>query len=703
MLDIVHLEGTLSLRQNRSPVMDARYRMVFETSQDGIIIIRFSDRKILNANRSSLDLFGYELDELIGQDALKVDIWANQGAHRLYDSLFQAGHAFKDVETTFTLKGGEKIWGLLSASKEEIDGETYVLSFQKNISKRKIAEEAMSESEMRYRSIFQVSPDGVSITQMESGLFLDVNQSFLDIYGYEKDEVVGKSCKELGLWDDLSDRVKLVGRIKKYGRSDNLECLSKRKNGEEIWISITSSAIEINGVPCILNYRKDITDRKIAERNIHNLAFYDQLTGLPNRASLNERVSEMLTVCQKENLYSALLHIDLDDFKTFNETLGHSIGDILLQQVAERLSSCVGEGDLVSRFGGDEFAVVLGGAHGDAPSLIKHAEHVAKKILAALEQGLAVNDRRLRITGSVGVTLLSPNDTDSNIILKRADLAMYSVKDNGRNNFCFFESEMESAVLKRAKLDSDLRDAIASDQFELYFQCQVAANKVIGAEALVRWNDPVRGVIPPLEFIPFAEESKLIIPLGQLILKKACQQLAKWASIPHRSHLTIAVNVSVAQFQEADFVKQVLDIVAHTGANPNRLKLELTENLLVADLNSLAEKMFALKAKGIGFSLDDFGTGYSSLSYLKSLPLQQLKIDKNFVRDVLFDPHHAVIVQTIIALAQNLGMGVIAEGVETIEQRNFLAEAGCHAYQGFLFSKPCGINDFEHAISRVRM
>ncbi len=322
-------------------------------------------------------------------------------------------------------------------------------------------------------------------------------------------------------------------------------------------------------------------------------------------------------------------------------------------------------------------------------------ETVGEKILATLNQPYQLGNVHWHSTPSIGVILFSGELTEIDGLLKQADLAMYKSKEAGRNALHFFDPEMEVVVMKRAHLETDLREAIAKQQFLLHYQAQVAGSQLTGAEVLVRWQHPQRGMVSPLEFIPFAEETGLILPLGHWVLETACRQLAAWATQPDLAHLTVAVNVSARQFRQTDFVAQVLAVLKETGANPQRLKLELTESLLVANVEEVIEKMHALKTKGVGFSLDDFGTGYSSLAYLKRLPLDQLKIDQSFVRDVLTDPNDAAIARTVVALAQSLGLGVIAEGVEIEAQREFLASFGCHAYQGYLFSRPLPVDDFE--------
>ena len=437
-------------------------------------------------------------------------------------------------------------------------------------------------------------------------------------------------------------------------------------------------------------------ERHVAEKAALSLAFYDPLTQLPNRRLLMDRLVQALASSARSGHPGALLLIDLDNFKTLNDTLGHDKGDLLLQQVGQRLVSCVREGDTVARLGGDEFVVMLEVLSENPVEAATQAEAVGAKIIATLNQPYQLTGHANRSTPSIGLTLFTGHQNSIDELLKQADLAMYQSKTAGRNTLRFFDQKMQAVATDRAALEADLREALLQQQFLLYYQPQVMGEgRLTGAEALVRWQHPQRGMVSPAEFIPLAEETGLILPLGHWVLETACAQLARWATRPETKHLTLAVNVSANQMHQADFVAQVLAVLDKTGANPQHLKLELTESLLVSNVESAIAKMAALKALGVGFSMDDFGTGYSSLSYLKRLPLDQLKIDRGFVRDILTDPNDAAIARMVIALAESMGLAVIAEGVEIEAQRNFLSCLGCHAYQGYLFSRPLPIDEFE--------
>lgn len=447
---------------------------------------------------------------------------------------------------------------------------------------------------------------------------------------------------------------------------------------------------------------QDVSERKLAEEKINALAYFDQLTGLPNRTLLLDRLRQTMAISDRSNIYNALLFIDLDHFKTLNDTRGHDMGDSLLKQVAQRLQACLREGDTVARLGGDEFVVVLANLSKSKNEAATATETVAEKILGLLQQSYRLGEVDHHSTASVGATLFKGSGISTDELMKQADLTMYRAKAAGRNMVCFFDPAMEVAVNARAALEDDLRRALAAGEFLLHYQAQVVdTGRPIGAEVLLRWQHPQRGMVSPAEFIPLAEETGLIVPMGRWVLATACAQLALWADQPGMDRMTISVNVSAYQFNQPEFVDEVLTVLHTSGANPERLKLELTESLLVDNVQAIIEKMFALKARGVGFSLDDFGTGYSSLAYLKRLPLEQLKIDQSFVRDLLIDPNDATIARTIVALAQSLGLGVIAEGVETLAQRDALASFGCHAYQGYFFSRPVTVEAFEQLALQV--
>ncbi|WP_342131667.1 EAL domain-containing protein [Hydrogenophaga sp. OTU3427] len=434
----------------------------------------------------------------------------------------------------------------------------------------------------------------------------------------------------------------------------------------------------------------DITDQRQFAQEIHQLAYYDPLTHLANRRQMIERLQQLLDDATTGHHQHALLLVNIDNFKHLNDLHGHRVGDLLLQQVAQRLNACARAGDLVARLGSDEFAILMSGLGTQPAVATRQVEQAATKLLQTVgEIPFELGSLSHRVSASIGVAMLNQPQTTVDAVLKHADMALAQAKSGGRNGVRFFRSDMEVVAAARAALEADLRDGMAKGQFLLHYQPQVdERGQMFGVEALVRWQHPTRGLVPPGSFIGLAEVSGLIEPLGLWILRTACQQLHVWSSVSGREHLCVAVNISARQLHHPDFVRQVTDILQETGARPDRLELELTESQLVEDMSGATAKMQALKALGVRLSLDDFGTGYSSLNYLKRLPLHQLKIDQSFVRDLLLDANDLSIVKAVVDMGRNLNLSVLAEGVETTAQRDMLLQAGCHLFQGYLFGRP---------------
>jgi diguanylate cyclase (GGDEF)-like protein/PAS domain S-box-containing protein len=570
-----------------------------------------------------------------------------------------------------------------------------------DITERKVADAALKESQERYRVLVEGSPVGIAVHRR--GRLVYVNPAAIRMVGARgADELVDKPILELVHPDHREAVMQRVRDALERGIDEPLaEEKFLRLDGRTIDVETQGTVLFYDGEPAVQVSFQDISVRKQMAAQIHQLAFYDALTELPNRRFLMERLKIAILTSARHRLHGALLFIDLDNFKSLNDTLGHDIGDLLLQQVAQRLMACVREADTVARLGGDEFVLMIEDLSEDVQAAALQAEVIGQKILDAFSLPFTLNDREHLSTPSIGIALFGENASGVDEMLKQADLAMYQAKAGGRNTLRFFDASMQSAVEHRVALEDDLRDGLCRQEMLLHYQPVVQGDgRVTGAEALVRWQQPRRGLVPPGEFIGLAEATGLILPLGQWVLHTACAQLAAWAADPELAHLTMAVNVSANQFRERNFVEKVNAALGQTGANPHRLKLELTESLLADNVEDIIAKMTALRARGVSFSLDDFGTGYSSLSYLKRLPLSQLKIDQSFVRDVLTDPNDAAIARTIVLLGQSLGLAVIAEGVETDGQRQFLADNGCLVYQGYFFSRPLPIELFEAFVLR---
>jgi diguanylate cyclase (GGDEF)-like protein/PAS domain S-box-containing protein len=695
-------EEHLSAAAEALRLSEAHYRSVFQTSVDGICISRMSDGTYIDANMTFLETIGYQREEIIGRTSLELELWTDPTARQRIIDLLNLDGSARDFQTQYRRKGGEPIWVLISSSVIEIEGVQCLLSVMRDITATKAtedrlaaAQQAQRATEARYRVAFETSLDAVNINRLSDGKLIDCNQAFLDIMGFKREEVLGRTSQELRNWADPADRERLVEILRRDSNCKSLDAQFRKKNGELLWGQMSASIMEVDGVPCILSITRDVSAAKVAEEEIRSLAFYDTLTQLPNRRLVSERLRQTLASSARTRHKAALLFIDLDDFKTLNDTLGHNTGDLMLQEVARRLSACMREVDTVARLGGDEFVVILEELSTDGEHAAAQAKMVAEKILLTLGQPYLLDGRECLSTSSVGITIFEDSDESIDGLLQQADIAMYQAKAAGRDTLHFFAPALQHAINARAALEGDLRRAIQKRQFVLFYQPQVDCCHWIGAEALIRWKHPTRGLLAPGEFIALAEESGLILPLGNWVLETACAQIAKWAKKEETARITISVNISARQFRQQDFVEQVLRAIKHTGADPQNLELELTESMLVDNIEDVTAKMTQLRAHGLRFSLDDFGTGYSSLAYLKRLPLTQLKIDRSFVRDILADASSRAIAQAVISLGHALGLAVIAEGVETEEQRDLLDSLGCHAFQGFLFSRPVPLDQFE--------
>jgi diguanylate cyclase (GGDEF)-like protein/PAS domain S-box-containing protein len=520
---------------------------------------------------------------------------------------------------------------------------------------------------------------------------LFVNEAFEQMSGYAAEDVIGKSPRLLQGPKTDSVQLERIQEALARRQAVKAELLNYARDGSEFWVecNISPVADESGETSYFVAVQRDITERKRAQAEIERLAFYDPLTGLPNRRLLLDRLQHAVEGTRRSGMSGALIFLDVDNFKTLNDTLGHDKGDLLLQQIARRLEGCVRRYNTVARLGGDEFVIMLEELGAGAEQAAARAEVVIEKIQAAFRHKFMLDGAEHHCTPSMGVALFDRNQNDIDDLLKRADLAMYQAKAAGRNTACFFDPAMQSSINARVALEREIREALQRGEFMLYYQPQKdGAGKTIGMEALIRWRHPERGLVSPDYFIRLAEETGLILPLGEWVMEAACRQLNAWARRGAASDWSVSVNVSASQFRHPQFVDLVLRVVEESGIDPRKLKLELTESVLVENPEETISKMARLRAAGLGFSLDDFGTGYSSLSYLKRLPLDQIKIDRSFVKDVLTDPNDAAIARTILALGQILGLQVVAEGVESLAQRDFLEALGCHGYQGYYFSHP---------------
>ncbi|MCQ8128569.1 PAS domain S-box protein [Methylomonas rivi] len=666
-------------------------RTIIENEPECIKIVD-AEGKVLQMNPAGLVMLEADSEEqVVGNPVLGVIAPQHQKAYADLHRRILSGENMRLEYEAIGLKGGRRWLETNGVPMTLAGGEVVHLAVTRDITARKHA-----EHQLRIAATVFESQEGMMVTDADN-IILRVNKAFTDITGYQPEDVIGKNPNILHSARQDSDfYAAMWQRINEHGAWEG-EVWNRRKNGEIYpeYLAINAVKDQEGRVTHYVGTLTDITLRKSAAEEIERLAFYDPLTGLPNRRLLQERLKPALAKCLRSGRKGALLFIDIDNFKTLNDTLGHDMGDLLLQQVAARLQSCVRENDTVARLGGDEFVVMLEGLNEDMYAAAKQAKRIGQNILATINRPFKLGKHDYISTPSIGAALFKGAE-HADEMLKQADIAMYQAKTSGRNALCFFDPQMQDRVIAKASLENELRKAFSRQQFRLYYQIQVnALQRPVGVEVLIRWFHPERGLVSPAEFIPLAEENGMILDIGRWVLEQACAQIKAWQQLPAARGLVLSVNVSPKQFFQADFVSQVQAVIREYAIEPRLLKLELTESILIEKIENTIATMTALGAIGVQFSLDDFGTGYSSLQYLKKLPLNQLKIDQSFVRDIAFDSGDQAIVRTIIAMAKSLNLDVIAEGVETEEQRLFLLNNDCTHYQGFLFSQPLPVGQFE--------
>jgi diguanylate cyclase (GGDEF)-like protein/PAS domain S-box-containing protein len=695
---IAETEATKAKAEHSLRQSERSFSALIELSPIGVLFS--SEGMTLGANQAFLRMFGYELDEICGRPFLEMV--APQSRKAMTDRVKNRAQGLQ-VEQTYEITGlrkdGVEIPLLVSANRMELDEGPRTTAFVVDLTELKRAEN-------KFRTLYDSTSDAVML--LDAHGFFDCNKATLEIFGCATQaEFCSKHPADLSPpqqpcgTDSLILSNEHIATAMKNG-SHRFEWVHRRAdNGNDFPAEVLLSAMKLDGKPVLQATVRDITERKQNEQKIYQLAFYDSLTNLPNRRLLLDRLRQAFSVGARSGQHGAVLFLDLDNFKTLNDTKGHDIGDLLLSEVALRLNTCVRDGDTVARLGGDEFVVVLDSLSAIPDEAAAQADLVAEKIRDILSQPYQLENYAHHTTPSIGVVLYRGHLQSVEEVLKYADTAMYQAKAAGRNTIRFYDPLMQAAIEARADLEEELRHALERKQLRLHYQIQMdSRNRALGAEVLLRWQHPKRGVVPPVQFIPLAEDTGLIAPIGLWVLQTACTQLKSWQQDALTRDLTLAVNVSAKQFRNKDFVAQVQRVLVETGAKPALLKLELTESTVLENVEDTIAKMRELKLLGVSFSMDDFGTGYSSLQYLKRLPLDQIKIDQSFVRDIVSDANDAAIVQTIIAMSEVLGLSVIAEGVENEAQREFLDLRGCHAFQGYLFGKPVLLEDFEAQLKR---
>ena len=671
------------------------------------VVLHGADSRAFYANRYALALLGPALDimraESVASGAwplLRADGGPLPPAENPVQRVLASGAAV--VDFVIGLRGPATRWLLCSAHPTFAAGghiEEVVVCFT-DCTELKRMEQSLRDSKERLRLMLQGSTDAPWDWNLaEPRPYLSAR--WWDMLGYGRGDPAPDDHGWYALVhpEDLPRLQDYVKQVVASGESAyRIEFRLRHRAGHDVPVlsrgfvqrDASGKALRLSGT------NTDLTEAKHAEQRIYELAYFDALTGLPNRRLLHEQMAKILTRSARSRQVGALLFIDLDNFKLLNDTLGHDVGDQLLRLVAGRLRDTVRESDHLARLGGDEFVVVLENLGETEDAAVHETQAIGAKLLAALGHPYSLGPRLHSSTPSIGAALFGTAATSVDLLLRQADLAMYRAKGDGRNTLRFFDPGMQAAADQQIDLQNDLRDGIRQQHFELYCQPQFGADgRLVGGEVLVRWRHDARGLVAPGEFISLAESSGLIVPLGSMVLAEACRVLARWARHPRLEGLTMAVNVSAYQLREADFVEEVLETLARSGANPRRLCLELTESVFAENVDAVSARMNALRAHGVRFSLDDFGTGYSSLSYLKRFPLAELKIDRSFVKDLPGDAHAGAIVDAVLALAHTLDLQVVAEGVETGAQRDFLVAHGCRVFQGYLLGKPLPIAGFE--------
>jgi diguanylate cyclase (GGDEF)-like protein/PAS domain S-box-containing protein len=693
ILIVVAVTGATLTQETKRRLLDSEeyFRVLFEHSPFAMAVVEPGSGRILETNSVAVELSGYAAGELAGKtmDQLVVAEEGSEARRGIADLSY--GRIDQLVgERRLVHKDGRVLITRFAASALK-DGAGKVLRLIacfSDITERKLAQDRLRESEMRLRTLIEQSPLAISFSR--EGITQEVNAQYLSMFGYSADEVCGTPLFGRVAPSHRIEMEQLIER-RRLGlpQPTTYETMGLRKDGSEFPIFVSTKRIELADGPLTMSFLMDFTERKQAEERIRQLALFDQLTLLPNRELLQDRVSQALSTSARNGRYGALLLLNLDNFKSVNDTLGHAAGDALLQQASARLSAQMRAGDTLARGDGDEFVLLLEDLAAQPLAAAAQAKALGLKMMQAVAGSYALLDGTIHVSCSVGATILAGDLQTTQDLLRQANIALHQAKKFARNTLRFFDPRMQESVSARAALEGELRNAIAASQFTLHYQLQVDENgRELGAEALLRWNHPEHGLVSPADFITLAEDTHLIVPIGEWVMDAACARLAAWGRMGRTRDLSIAVNVSSLQFQQPEFAVHVLGCIRRHGIDPRRLKLELTETLLQGDLERTVSTMNLLKSEGVQFALDDFGTGYSSLHYLKQLPLDQLKIDKSFVHDIASDPNDRAIVSTIVAIAGHLGLDVIAEGVETDQQLQVLRECGCTRYQGYLFGRP---------------
>jgi len=684
---------------------EKHFATLFNLSPNVVLLTRFEDGLICNANRHFELIFGWPMIDCAGRTTVDIGLWIDLRQRQLALERTILTDQPASLESQWRARDGSIHDGTLYTQTIELSDGMYLLSTFIDNTERKHAEAALKASEEKFAKAFHSSPDAIIITEQATGRYLEVNDGFCRLTGYTSSDVMGRSVYRSGILADITQRTRLIQEMEERGTVQNRELLARGKNGDLLTVDVSIVPLMLNGAACLLITARDISQLKNAQAQIQHLAYHDSLTNLPNRALLMDRLSQQIALLNRHDLRGALLFLDLDHFKHINDSLGHPVGDSVLKIVTARLEASVRLEDTVARLGGDEFVVLISGLEGSREQVVDQVNALTDTLRELLAEPMFLDGHRLQVTPSIGVALIPDHGSTPADLLKRADIALYRAKDSGRNTTQMFHDTMQVAASERLRMENDLRQALSRGEFSLSYQPQVdtRGNRIVGAEALLRWQRPGLGQLPPDQFIQIMEESGMILDVGNWILEQACRTGSELLGkgLIDGEDFSLCVNISPRQFRQTDFVQRIQRCLQGWGLPTRMLKLEITEGIVIQNLEDTIAKMLQLRQIGISFAMDDFGTGYSSLTYLKRLPVDALKIDQSFVRDATSDPNDAEIVRAIVAMAASLNLTIIAEGVEKQEQLDFLAQLDCHLYQGYLFSEPLSADGFE-ALLRVQ-